>query len=617
MKALAAAMVIPLWAVLGTASARSADFCGHVQVLGRDLPAGYVTLTSDRRSWHGEDELGGDIPHPGTAQRTLSPLTNGRFCLRDISAGNYRVAISPLSCDSVMPISFRGLNGDAASYRLSVAASGRASVYDAAGRRGSEGPLELQYMDSDPSADWTTLKGTLNYPKAVNDSPGVMHLVEIRSRDEKAAEILFHRFLWVRPRAGAAQAFELRVPPGRLLDIIVWAKDVVVAATDPLIHARHMDHTLVFGPAQDVPISIDLEPIAGHVKGRATTQDGRPLKPNLGQGGKQEWFQLKFSRMGGGHEFHFTLDEDGRYDAPLPAGLWYWKLYRIMDSGFVGGVLYGNLRVSRAEPEIPLNFSFSDIAYFRLKKDAVALEPMQDPASELYPQISRSFSGMKCGSRAPSDYFRLFAEEEVPLHLAQGRNGFWKGQAYLDDSESDNWYAAPAGCYDLFLFDLDTSADGYLVIRASATSVELRPGARNDISLSNADYRAPGRAELRGTIRSSAKWGPSELKDADFVAQLYMRKLYPFVNLYDQEGRLAAMGIPLASEAVLKKAVEEGDWEGFRALFRSTTFEYRIAGLPPGRYRVEIVDYGYAPRDMEVELREGPPARFDIDMDRL
>lgn len=560
-------------ALLALATAASAArLCGRVEVLGRPLPEGFATVS-------------------GPVERGLARIKAGAFCVDGLPEGDYRVEAAPFSQWKPMRAGFKGLPGSTTSYLVRVDASGARLV------GGSTLP-PLVYLPDPPEPGWATLDGTLNYPKGAAPARA---LVMAQTAGEG------YRFAWT-----SGRRFRLAVEPGDIGSVVVWAEGWAATRLDPPYSVRGGE-ALKFKTAQALALRVDLAR-AGRVAARVRLPDGGPFVPYAGlDPARRSIFGFSLVSPFNGQQFEAYAGEDGVVETAAPEGPWELQpLWR--GPGFRWNPGISSLVWIEAGKTAAAEVALSEAAEARVPDGGVAAAPLWQTGYTQQSPVIRRLLGAPAGAIDPRRTFAFFLEGQQPVSFNQSMDGKWEPTA----GGGGVWKRAAPGRYDLYLVEvhrwLDYLSSRVLALQRGAT---IERGGRADLKVGAGDLLALGDEELRGTLKARRRWTLDDVKRARTLIELD-QTLFPVVNIYDEQGRFLGLSMPNVTAKEydsLGELLLARDWAGVEKVYRSFG-EFRVERLTPGRYRAQVVVFGYEPKEFPVTVEAGKVARLDVDMDR-
>lgn len=580
-----------LWAaaLLLASGARAASVCARVEVLGKPLPYGLASLVAE-------------APAPASATRPLERVEDGRVCFGDVAPGRYAVEVSPLGFYEPMPLALRGLPGDSSQYRVGVAPGGGAAVFDRAGTRRMSSLPVLDYRPEPSEAGWAKVEGALSFPKGARPAPFLL----------VARVLSIYRFVWI---SGERPRFELVVPPGSLQGIVTSSREFAIAATEPPYSLRGGD-SLEFHPSQTTRMRLRMRP-AGRLSGKITLPSGEPLRPSI-DGGRRLIFSLCLTNPWATQAFCQAADARGRFDYPsVPEGFWEMTGWWSGPGAERWAIAPSAMRWFAAGRETSFDYPLPYAGEVVVKPEGVKLAPLWQTQYSRYSPVSLRVLGEVAGRFDPKNTFAYFLENEMPFAFVQAYGARWEavGAAQAMAAHAQ----PPGGTYNALLIKnarwLDFLSTRILAMRRD---VAVKPGARTEIAFSDADYYPEGSGEIRGTVKATRKWKWPELYEAKSLSE-FDRMLGFFVNFYDAKGRFLGMcpgNLSNKDYDALAPAIEGRDYGAFDALLYKQPGEFRFKGLAPGRYRAEVVVFGYPLKEIDVEVADDKPGRIAVDLDR-
>lgn len=589
-----------------TAAARPAAgrVCGEVELLGRPLPEGFVSL----------------MPAAGTPERrnhTLVPVRDGRFCAPAVAPGDYGLLLSPRTTrpphepqlpriDAVA----RGAGSGPAAIRVDAGGSFR--VLGASGP--VRVPLALEYRAAPASGALAPVAGRLRFPR--DAAPGTRALLLAQTLDDRADRYSPYRFAWVDHGPGGGD-FELAVDSGTLYRFAVKAPGLAV-------------HSLRFAAATPAsPTSPRILAVLGpaaRIRGRVLLPDGRPFRPFYhGDQAKSSLLVVKLVDFWGDRldSDGALVDQDGRYELDgVAPGLYHLHLQWV-GVGFDWSLPPVATAWARAGFEAEVDFRlqpWSQVAAARGPGDPKPYWGPEHFSERLFRNPSpreRWLVALPAGALAPDGASTLLLPVEAPISFIQDSAGLWQPHLFFNEPDPMN-PQLPAGDFAVYSLErVDPFSRPALRVRSVAAR-SLRAGRVERLAYREEPARASAGAALAGTLRSRRRPGLEELRAAGTFAELH-RRLVPRLEVYDGSGALlAAAFVPMGYDEFGEagRAAARGEGERLAALAELRDREFLLDELPAGEFRVVARAFGYPDRTLRVRLRPGRTARVEIDFDR-
>ena len=524
--------------------AAAGAFCVRVEVDGRPLPSGFVTLTS------------------GPSGRSLARLRDGRACLDGAAPGDYRLKVSPLNW-----------------LRLSVKNDGRFVLRDAKGRIEREGAeLALIERPLDQTAA-SMLEARVLFeanPSTEASRPALLavHLLPGRAGDAVAATSDAYRFTWLEPRPeGGERAARLAVPAGRLQRLELHGPGWTTLSAS-------WDYAGETSSTQTVTALLHAGP-GVLISGRVRYPDGSPFKPSFG-GRAEDLSALSvefIDLLDAGTAA--LVDENGGYELRAAPGAW------------IISTRYRGTRAFTGVDEllfavVPASSTFSFDVPVVLRDAALRITPEHAP-------VGAFESIVPLRSRGPGEPGFCDTSERRLVEIYLRRDGRWTSHPL-----SDLTNLAP-GRYDLYRLS-NRSAAG-MTVEGSLRDVGLERGKITNIEVLRTE-RAPRVAELGGRIVAPPLASPADLRAAR-SPQEFCELLLPSVTVFAVDGRPLAFAGALQTPAALSRildALSGGRDDDLRTLLAPAFWVFRVTDLPPTRVRAVFKAGKLPPKSVELDL---------------
>ena len=532
-------------------AASAAEVCGRVELAGRPLPEGFVSLA-------------------GKSVRGPFRVRDGAFCAAGVEPGSYRVTVSPLNFPEPLEIARKGEAPSAGGARLDVDAAGRAA------------PLELEAA-TPASPAGATVSGEIRFPAGAEpnlDASPALVVAYFRTGAPGGG----YAFGWLTGKAeGGAKAFELRAAGGELSRLGLWSRDWAATAD-----------SWSFEDAGRTRARAKITAAAGvPVRGTLRFADGRPYRA------PGRAFAAAFVGQSGQWGRSALADEDGRFETSVAPGRYEVDVLGRSDERATGRPSFFAL-VSSAGATVEPVLRDADAG---LRVDSAALEGHFGTAD------SDFVVGRPAGSTRELAPCSLEGNE---VFMTRSPDDRWVNAlpASWDADPQTAW--VPAGVYDFYAVRIKESPWPSLRVIASARNVTLKKGKVAAVSL-------PGPAYPGGGAILSGRFPPAAPDAAGVAAARTWFDLcpraFPSVELYDAEGRLAAVFAAGTSEGdgrAFKDAVWKADAAGMAALM-SKPRAYKIGGLAPGTYRARARPVGGPAWEKTVVLTQDAETALDVE----
>lgn len=607
MTARAAAVLALLCAAAAPgAAAEGAGVCGQVEILGRPMPAGFISLLPQ-------------VPSPAPVDKSLHRIGDGKFCIPGVAPGDYFLSVMPALVPSPqdnellpspLPISFRGLSQACDECRITVDGAGHAAVSDGQGRYAPvRTPLDIVYRAPAKSPSTILLKGRL---KAAAGEPVFFF---VRTDQTAPAWTTTDHFAWLE---GGAE-FSVPIVPGRMLNL--WARSGDLTA----VGLRYAKPLNPLGPASPL-MEITLGR-SGKITGQVTAADGARFRPHLGRDVKaRRLFAVRTSTFWeDDHGDGAFADSEGRYEAThLRPG--FYRLWPVTGAaGFEESVGRPRAAWVEAGSNLTIDWTLSPWAMVRIAPEGAGraapvggFPPGANtvPLNLGYPR-ERWIVGVKPGALDETGVSGLLLGDETPISFIQDREGGWVPRRPWDRRRPSAGVRVEPGRYDVYRLEVaDRFGRPSLRVSGLESGVAVREGQEAAMTFSAPPYPS-GSGALRGELKASH--GPSleRFRRGLSLAELHAL-LTPRVQLYDADGRFmgaAFAGITYVELGEIIAAAGGGDERAFDAAVRRRSPEFVIEGLAAGRYDAVLSASGYPAHRMTLDIRSGATTRLAADLD--